>query len=59
MQPEEGSVKTEETLELSISNHDNNLTNTTEVISIKVEEADNKEYLCRIIGHFRVQSVAQ
>ncbi|MCI4392305.1 hypothetical protein PGIGA_G00144440 [Pangasianodon gigas] len=54
-----GIVKKEETLELSISNHGNDLNNTPEVISIKEEEADNKVYLCKTSGHLRVQSGAQ
>ncbi|KAF5890770.1 histone-lysine N-methyltransferase PRDM9-like, partial [Clarias magur] len=39
-------VKKEETLELNISNHEDNLDNTPEVISIKEEEdPDHKENL--------------
>ncbi|KAB5515063.1 hypothetical protein PHYPO_G00250750 [Pangasianodon hypophthalmus] len=49
----EGSVMKEETLELSISNHGNGLTNTPEVISIKEEEADDKDFLyCEVCQSF-------
>lgn len=49
----EGSVKKEEILEPSISNHGNSLINTPEVkIPIKEEEADDKDFLCKTSTHF-------
>ncbi|XP_053502367.1 histone-lysine N-methyltransferase PRDM7-like [Ictalurus furcatus] len=48
----EGSVK-KETLELSISNHGNGFDNTPEIISIKEEEADDKDFLyCEVCKSF-------
>lgn len=55
----EDNVKKEETLELSISDYGNGLSNTPEVISIIDEDADDKDFLCKTSGHFRVQSGAQ
>lgn len=54
----EGIVK-KETLELSISNHGNSFHIIPEVVSIKEEEADVKDFLCKTLGYFRVQSGAQ
>lgn len=46
-------VEKEETLELSINNHGNDFTKTPDVkISIKEEEADDKDFLCKTSGHF-------
>lgn len=51
----EGIVKKEETLELSISNHGNDFINTPTIISVKEEEADDKDSLCKTSKHLRVQ----
>lgn len=52
-------MKKEETLELSISNYGDGPTNTPEVISIKWEEVDDQDFLCKTLGHFRIRSAAQ
>lgn len=43
-------VKKEETLELNMYNHGDDFDNTPEVIAIKEEDADNEDYLCKIIA---------
>ncbi|XP_060787001.1 histone-lysine N-methyltransferase PRDM9-like isoform X2 [Neoarius graeffei] len=49
----EDCVKKEETLELNIYNHGNNLDNPPEVLSVKVEDPDNKDYLfCEVCKSF-------
>lgn len=48
-------MKKEETLEMSTSNHGNDLINTPEVINIIEEEADDKDLLCKTPEHCRVQ----
>lgn len=44
-------VKKEETLELNICNHGDDLDNTPELISIKEEAPDSKDFLCKITCH--------
>ncbi|MCJ8732106.1 hypothetical protein PDJAM_G00207050 [Pangasius djambal] len=48
-------VKKEETLELNIYNHGDDADNTPEVISIKEEDPDSKDYLCKTSGHSGAQ----
>lgn len=46
----DGGVKKEESLELNGYNHEDDLNNTPDVISIKVEEDDTEDYLCKTSG---------
>lgn len=49
-------VKKEETLELNISKHRDDLNNTLEVISIKGEgDAGDKDFLCKTSGYPEAQ----
>lgn len=45
-------VKKEETLELNIYSHGDDHDNLPELISIKEEDPDYKDFLCKISGHF-------
>lgn len=44
-------VKEEEALELNISNHRERHSDGPEVLSIKEEETDNEDCLCKTSGH--------
>lgn len=46
----DGGVKKEESLELNGYNHEDDLNNTPDVISIKVEDDDTEDYLCKTSG---------
>lgn len=43
-------MKTEETLELNTDGRGDEFDNTPEVISVKEEEADHEDYLCKTSG---------